>query len=57
MEAHVVSMDTEIDTSEPDIWWGPDGIDGLLWADPPPPYADPLAAEAAKASLEPEAVR
>lgn len=27
--------------SEPDVWWGKDGIDGLLWADPPPPYAKP----------------
>ena len=20
---------------EPDVWWGPDGIDALIWADPP----------------------
>jgi hypothetical protein len=25
----------------PDVWWGSDGIDALLWSDPPP-YADPL---------------
>jgi len=43
--------------AEPDVWWGPDGIDALLWADPPPPYADPLGAEAAEASLELETAR
>jgi hypothetical protein len=26
---------------EPDVWWGPDGIDALRWADPPP-YAEPV---------------
>lgn len=31
---------------EPDVWYGPEGIDALLWADPVP-YADPLMGEAA----------
>jgi hypothetical protein len=26
----------------PDVWWGDDGIDALIWADPLP-YADPLS--------------
>jgi hypothetical protein len=26
---------------EPDVWWGEDGIDALLWADAEP-YAYPL---------------
>lgn len=39
-----------------DVWWGADGIDALLWGDPPP-YADPLTTEAAKAPSEPEVVR
>jgi hypothetical protein len=26
---------------EPDVWWGSNGIDALLWADPPP-YAEPV---------------
>lgn len=29
--------------AEPEVWWGKDGIDGLLWADPAPPYAEPLS--------------
>lgn len=43
-------------TPEPDVWWGADGIDVLLWADPPP-YVDPLITEVAKAPSEPEVVR
>lgn len=34
---------------EPDVWWGPDGIDALLWADPPP-YAEPVPEPAASAA-------
>lgn len=25
---------------EPDVWWGDDGIDAMIWADPLP-YGDP----------------
>lgn len=38
-----VQQQLESDTHEPDVWWGQDGIDALLWADPPRPYAEPLA--------------
>lgn len=24
------------DDPTPDVWWGEDGIDALIWADPPP---------------------
>lgn len=27
---------------EPDVWWGPDGIDAPIWADPQP-YRDPTS--------------
>lgn len=27
--------------SPPEVWWGEQGIDALLWADPPPPYGEP----------------
>jgi hypothetical protein len=27
---------------EPEVPWGEHGIDALLWADPPPPYREPL---------------
>jgi len=33
---------------EPDVWWGPDGIDALIWADSQPyadPWPDDIAAE------------
>ena len=32
---------------QPEVWWGANGIDALIWADPrpyddpPPPYDDP----------------
>jgi hypothetical protein len=29
--------------AEADVWWGPDGIDALLWADPPPPCEGRIA--------------
>jgi hypothetical protein len=39
----------------PDVWWGTDGIDALLWADPPPPYvAFELKPELPSSASEPE---
>jgi hypothetical protein len=29
----------------PDVWWGTDGIDALIWADPVP-YENPLVPSA-----------
>jgi hypothetical protein len=36
------------DAPAPDVWWGTDGIDALLWADPVP-YENPLVPSAGKA--------
>jgi hypothetical protein len=37
------------DKAIPDVWWGADGIDALIWADPIP-YADPAADVSARDS-------
>jgi hypothetical protein len=28
-------------THEPDVWWGPNGIDAQSWGDGGQPYSDP----------------
>ena len=35
------------DDPAPDVVWGKHGIDARLWADPPPPYRETLAAPVA----------
>ncbi len=35
MEANKYKTDGPAE-SEPDVWWGHDGIDALVWADPIP---------------------
>lgn len=41
------------DESAPDVWWGPDGIDALIWADPRPyeAPADIIAAPLERVAL------
>ena len=34
---------SQVTDFEPDVWWGPNGIDALIWADGQP-YAVPLPA-------------
>jgi hypothetical protein len=34
----------------PDVWWGDDGIDALLWADPQP-YKEPAESPVESAAI------
>lgn len=42
MDCYAGQPTPDCDEPTPDVWWGEDGIDALIWADPLP-YADPLS--------------
>ncbi len=37
---------------EPDVWWGEDGIDAMIWADPTP-YREPSETQTESVAVPP----